>query len=92
MECPSCHIPVSKLIAVDPPDERINEFGRTEIVWEAHFQQWIEWKDGKYHCNNCGRTFSFMEGVYQAFRDPKPQPDEQTKLASFGGKETELKP
>jgi hypothetical protein len=79
MNCPSCHIEVSKLIAVGPLDEKINKFGRKEVFFEAHHQQWIEWENDHYHCNNCGATFTFAEGTAQAFRDPKPV-EHQVKL------------
>jgi hypothetical protein len=72
MNCIFCGCPGSSFISKSVPHNYTNEFNRKEVSFTVETHTNVEWKDGKFHCNKCGKTFSFNEGVMQ-----KAIPDQQ---------------
>ena len=70
MNCPRCGAEYTELKSVVLRAERVNEYGHKEIVFQAEHENWVEWKDKKYHCKKCDLTFTFQEGTSQKLNTP----------------------
>jgi predicted nucleic-acid-binding Zn-ribbon protein len=76
MNCIHCGTNAYELKETVLSADGINKFGRREIVYTANLQDNIHWQNDKFHCDKCGKTFTFQEAVSQQ----KKPVDPQTKL------------
>ena len=63
MNCINCGKNFYELIETFKNSDKINEFGRREMQYTAVLKDNVHWKDGKFHCDNCGASFTFREAV-----------------------------
>lgn len=66
MNCIYCGKNAYELKEVFQTSDKINAFGRRELAYSAHIQENLHWKeDFKFHCDNCGASFTFKEATLQ---------------------------
>lgn len=69
--CPRCHAPFTRLTSVMKLSDKINQYGRQEIIYEAQHENPVTYNKAtdSYHCSDCGLDFSTKEYIFQVVYD-----------------------